>query len=320
MEDDQFNEDYYVHQMNQGPIPNMPNEINLDNTQNKKDKNDLSLENIINNNKMYFKLNKDPKKILNLKDSYREYNIFVPIYLNKKELYESLTGILSMKLSALIYNNNVLEYDDSSIDDIEEGGDLFILYKGESYEYYLNKEYESDKKINIKVLSNTESIMVMPNEVSVSKMLKAILIRYDMFPNNDDYKKYTIQYNAEKMDFNDQRKIIDVFGPGTVTLYLSSPFLLGFQMLKIDITAIVFERKREIIKEIKCNKFQPLRDLFAKIENIFEFQIDKILIGNNEINKNTEKSFASIKVNDKIFCNIENNSIHIYSNFDLSSI
>ena len=320
MEDDQFNDDYYVHQMNPGPIPNMPNEINLDNTQNKKDKNDLSLENIINNNKMYFQLNKDPKKILNLKDSYREYNIFVPIYLNKKELYESLTGILSMKLSALIYNNNVLEYDDSSIDDIEEGGDLFILYKGESYEYYLNKEYESDKKINIKVLSNTESIMVMPNEVSVSKMLKAILIRYDMFPNNDDYKKYTIQYNAEKMDFNDQRKIIDVFGPGTVTLYLSSPFLLGFQMLKIDITAIVFERKREIIKEIKCNKFQPLRDLFAKIENMFEFQIDKILIGNNEINKNTEKSFASIKVNDKIFCNIENNSIHIYSNFDLSSI
>ena len=224
MEDDQFNEDYYVHQMNQGPIPNMQNEINIDNTQNKTVKNDLSLENIINNNKMYFKLNKDPKKILNLRDSYREYNIFVPIYLNKKELYESLTGILSMKLSALIYNNNVLEYDDSSIDDIEEGGDLFILYKGESYEYYLNKEYESDKIINIKVLSNTESIMVMPNEVSVSKMLKAILIRYDMFPNNDDYKKYTIQYNAEKMDFNDQRKIIDVFGPGTVTLYLSSPF------------------------------------------------------------------------------------------------
>ena len=97
MEDDQFNEDFYVHQMNQGPIPNMP--------------------------------------------------IFVPIYLNKKELYESLTGILSMKLSALIYNNNVLEYDDSSIDDIEEGGDLFILYKGESYVDYLNKEYEPTSKI-----------------------------------------------------------------------------------------------------------------------------------------------------------------------------
>ena len=320
MEDDQFSDDYYVHQMNPGPIPNMPNEINLDNTQNKKVKNDLSLEKIIENNKMFFQINKDPKKILNLRDSYREYNIFVPIYLNKKELYESLTGILSMKLSALIYNNNVLEYDDSSIDDIEEGGDLFILYKGESYEDYLNKAYKSDQKIGIGVSSNTPHNMVLPAEVSVSKMFKAILIRYDMFPYNDNYKNCMLIYNAEKMDFNDQRKIIDVFRPGIVRLYLSSPFLLGFQMLKIDITAIVFERKREIIKEIKCNKFQPLRDLFAKIENIFEFQIDKILIGNNEINKNTEKSFASIKVNDKIFCNIENDSIHIYSNFDLSSI
>ena len=147
MEDDQFNEDFYVHQMNQGPIPNMPNEINIDNTQNKTVKNDLSLENIINNNKMYFQLNKDPKKNINLKDSYREYNIFVPIYLNKKELYESLTGILSMTISALIYNNNVLEYDYSSIDDIEEGWDLFILYKGESYVDYLNKEYEPTSKI-----------------------------------------------------------------------------------------------------------------------------------------------------------------------------
>ena len=320
MEDDQFNEDYYVHQMNQGPIPNMQNEINIDNTQNKTVKNDLSLENIINNNKMYFQLNKDPKKILNLRDSYREYNIFVPIYLNKKELYESLTGILSMKLSALIYNNNVLEYDDSSIDDIEEGGDLFILYKGESYADYLNKAYKSNQKIYIKVISNTESIMGFPDEVSVSEMIKAILIKYDMFTYNDNYKNCALIYNALKMDFNDQRKIIDVFRAEQVSLYLSSPNLLGFQMLKIDITAIVFERKREIIKEIKCNKFQPLRDLFAKIENMFEFQIDKILIGNNEINKNTEKSFASIKVNDKIFCNIENDSIHIYSNFALSSI
>ena len=121
------------------------------------------------------------------------------------------------------------------------------------------------------------------------------------------------------MYFNDQRKIVDVFGTGMSSLIFSSPNLLSSQMLQI-ITTIVFERKREIIKEIKCNKFQPLRDLFDKIEKIFEFQIDKVLIGNNEINKNTEKSFASIKVNDKIFCNIENDSIHIYSNFDLSSI
>ena len=62
MEDDQFSDDYYVHQMNPGPIPNMPNQINLDNTQNKKVKNDLSLEKIIENNKIFFQINKDPKK------------------------------------------------------------------------------------------------------------------------------------------------------------------------------------------------------------------------------------------------------------------
>ena len=243
MEDDQFNEDYYVHQMNQGPIPNMQNEINIDNKQNKTVKNDLSLERIINNNKMYFQLNKDPKKILNLRDSYREYNIFVPIYLNKKELYESLAGILSKELSALIYNNNVLECDDSSIDDIEEGENLFILYKGESYVDYLNKEYKSTNKINIKFTGNRVHFIVLPTEASVSKMIKAILIICDMFPNNN-YKNCAILYNAKKMDFNDKRKIIDVFRANHVSLYLHTTDKLGGPMLHINITAIVFDRKR----------------------------------------------------------------------------
>ena len=272
----------------------------------------MSLEKIIENNKMFFQINKDPKKILNLKDSDRNYNIFVPIYLNKKELYKSVAFILSMELSALIYNNNVLEYDDSSIDDIEEGGNLFILYKGESYVDYLNEEYKSTNKINIKFSGNRVHFIVLPTEVSVSKMIKAILIICDMFPNNN-YKNCELLYNAKKMDFNDQRKIIDVFRGDTFSLYLNTTgCILGGPNLNINITAIVFDRKRELIKEITYNKFQPLRDLFAEIENIFEFQINKILIGNNEINKNTEKSFASINAKDKIFCDIENDLIHIY--------
>ena len=142
-------------------------------------------------------------------------------------------------------------------------------------------------------------------------MIKAILIICDMFPNNN-YKNCAILYNAKKMDFNEIKKIIDVFRANHVSLYLHTTDKLGGPMLHINITAIVFDRKKEIIKEIKHNKFQPLRDLFAKIENMFEIQINKILIGNNEINKNTEKSFASIHAKDKIFCDIENDSIHIY--------
>ena len=312
--DDRFN-DYAENEINQ--IGFDQSNINMDNPQNKIIRNEISLENVANNNRMFFQNNKDPKKIIILIDSSnRYYNIYVPIYLTKEELYKSVTPIIANgihKIVALISNNNyVIDCDNTSIDDIEEGANLNILYEGESYEHYLNKIYESNYKINIRVVGNKTLLLSLPAEISVSQMIKAILIKFDLFPNEDNQKLYSVIYNGKKLNFNEQKKLNSIFGDNAQINLIQHGNMIGGPFLYINITAIIFDRKNNVAKEIHCNKYAPMKELFDTINEIFKFEIKKVFFEKNEIDKNTTKSLASINVKDKILCEIESDIIHIH--------
>ena len=205
-----MNQQNQMNQMYQNPFPNMEENTNLgqmNNIQKNKIENYISPEDVTNNNKILFKFNKDPKKILNLLDSNnKSYNIYVSIYLNKKELYFSISNILDYEVIALIYKGNIIDYDNSSIDDIEEGGDIDILYKGELYETYLNKKSLSSERINVRFYGNHGGL-VLPPETKISQMIKAILIRFDALKNPESIY---ILFNAEKLNINDERKIVNL--------------------------------------------------------------------------------------------------------------
>ena len=291
--------------------------INMDNSQNKIIRNETTLESVANNNRMFFQNNKDPKKIIILIDSSnRYYNIYVPIYLSKEELYKSVTPIITNgvhKIVALISNNNyVIDCDDTSIDDIEEGANLNILYEGESYEHYLNKIYEPDYKINISVTGNKTLLLSLPPQISVSQMIKAILIKYDLFPNEDNQKLCSVIYNGKKLDFNEQKKLNSIFGDMAQVTLIQYGNVIGGPFLYINITAIIYDRKNNDVKEINCNKYAPMKELFDTIKEIFKFEIKKVFFEKNEIDKNTTKSWASINVRDKILCEIESDTIHMH--------
>lgn len=155
---------------------------------------------------------------MNLHDSNnKSYNIYVSIYLNKKELYFAISSILDYDVIALIYKDNIIDYDNSSIDDIEEGGDIDILYKGELYETYLNKKSLSSERINVRFYGNNNGL-VLPPETKICQMIKALLIRFDALKKPESI--YFL-FNAEKLNINDERKIVNLFtyGQGSIQIY-----------------------------------------------------------------------------------------------------
>lgn len=78
------------------------------------------------------------------------------------------------------------------------------------------------------------------------------------------------------------------------------------------IKIIIFNKKYNIIKSFTHFKYYPLNKMFLEIENLFEFTINKIYFGRKELNKNDEKTLASIGVKDELFCNIESDCIYLY--------
>ena len=170
-------------------------------------------------NEQIFINNHDPKKILKYFDlNEREYDIFVPIYLNKSELYKVSKSIFSHNLNYLIYKDNILRDDYTSIEDIEENSRIIILFKDESFADYLNKKYKFCNKINISIsLSDgSKMVLVLPNEITVSQMLQAIISRLKIDVYKFKREFHRILYNHNYLDLNNYQKLKDYFGGGTI--------------------------------------------------------------------------------------------------------
>ena len=137
---------YCFNNMNFNPINNINYEqMNL--IANKTEK--INVEEVKFLNKQIFCNNNDPKKILKYFDlNGREYEIYVPIYLNKSELYK-VSKTIFRNLNYLIYKDNILSDDYTSIEDIEENSRIIILFIDESFVDYLNEKYKFCNKINI---------------------------------------------------------------------------------------------------------------------------------------------------------------------------
>ena len=130
--------------------------------------------------------------------------------------------------------------------------------------------------------------------------------------NEDNQKLCSVIYNGKKLNFNEQKKLNSIFGDNAQINLIQHGNMIGGPFLYINITAIIFDRKNNVAKEIHCNKYAPMKELFDTINEIFKFEIKKVFFEKNEIDKNTTKSLASINVKDKILCENESDSIHIH--------
>ena len=299
-------------------ILNQMNNINFNQNETmnlvQKHKDTIDREYIKYANKQYFLDNKDPKKILKYFDlDNREYEIYVSKYLNKKELYRFSKDIFDSKLNYLIYKDNILNSDYTSLEDIEENSNIIILFTDESFADYLNKKNNFCNKINISVClpSGSKLHLFLPNEVTVSQMIKAIISRQC-----NDISKYGrdfyLLYNLKQLELNNYQKLKDFSHQQLILLkliYLNS--LIGSPGIYIEIQIEIFDKKTNIFKQFTTNKYSTLKYLFQSIEGKFGLKLKKIYYKQKEIDKNEIKSIASICLNDKIFCYIESDNLYI---------
>ena len=267
-------------------------------------------------NKQIFLNNNDPKKILKYLDlNEREYEIYVPIYLNKSELYKVSKTIFGNNLNYLIYKDNILSDDYTSIEDIEENSRIIILFKDESFVDYLNKNYKFCNKINISIslMDGSKMLLFLPNEITVSQMLQAIISRLNIDISKFKREFHRIFYSDNYLDLNNYQKLKDYFLNRTIiSLKLTNgKNLVGGPGIFILMEIYVFDKKTNIFKQFSKNKYSALNSLFKTIEYEFNLQLKKIFYKQKELDKNDIKSLASVCLNDRIFCYIESNNLHI---------
>jgi hypothetical protein len=161
------------------------NQLNLNNSQIKQinEKEDPEIGELFN----YIK---EPKKIINfINSNHIMYSIRIPCFITKSDLYTiaDLYKGLTFTNIILIHNYNILNKDDSSIEDISDGDNIIIIedrnYPEESYYWSIYKKYENrEDKINIFFDGGASYLMkknfIFSREATMYEMLNSIYLFY----------------------------------------------------------------------------------------------------------------------------------------------
>ena len=209
----------------------------------------------IEDNEDYFSYIKNEKITIKfINSSYIVFKVKIPKGISKLELYSiaRLYKFLHFSKELLIYNNKILEEDESSIDDINDGDYIIIIdfrnYPDDSYYNYLQKKYQKGDIINIRInMPNGESPnLFFSTEVTCSEMLKAIFLKFGI--NDTDF---WFLYNGRNINTNNESKIGEMFRDfSVITCIKGYQEFAGFFLIGKPIIAKTKINEKIIEKEI----------------------------------------------------------------------
>ena len=161
-------------------------------------------------------------------------------------------------------------------------------------------------------MDGSKMLLILPNEITVSQMLQAIISRLSIDISKFKREFHKISYNQNYIDLNNYQKLKDYFNSTIISLKLTTKKnLIGGPDIFILMEIYVFDKKSNIFKQFNRNKYSSLKSLFNTIEYEFNLQLKKIFYKQKELDKNDIKTLASVCLNDRIFCYIESNNLHI---------
>ena len=301
----QFNNIPY-NQINQIPINNMnPQAQYLFNNNNDIDFVLLQKE-LDYNSSLNLKFLKDDKKTINFTNSTNTVSITIniPILFTKNELYSYINKCTYQK-TVLFYENNILDNDESSIEDIPNNSTIilfprpssFLNFKSSSlYQYIKNNQLPNGLMVNICIKLPSEKLLnfIFPDKISVSLAIKLIRIALNL--NKTDL----LFWKSKEINIDDNTKIIDFFKSQNPTITIE---LEPFGGKKI--TATVFFKQKDISISLKVFKYDSISK-FYKICLTWEKSEDmKILYQGKELQKDDGHSLASIGINSDFECVVE---------------
>ena len=231
----------------------------------------------------------------------------IPIHFTKNELY-SFVNEGNCSKTILFYNNNILDDDDSSINDIPDNSTilLFIMpsfenFRNSSFYKYLLNLYQNNV-INIIAAFNSgkKFNFPLPSEISISLMIKIFV-----FILGTDIKDSYLACGGI-LNVNDGRKIKKIYSSnqGIITIIskknISSSYFVGTK-----IKVAMFFKNQNVFKFYEVYKYSPISRLFSLTDDDAKLRIKKIIYNGKELNKDDTKSIASLGVKDVFGCFVE---------------
>ena len=259
-----------------------------------------------------FKQLTDQKKTIIFKDPLKNKTITkqIPIHFTKNELYSLVNG-LNMAKTVLMYEKNILDDDNSSIKDISDNATILLFlppsynnFKNSGLYQYLCNNYPN-QKINVYLeVYNKEKqtyCFYFSEEFPISLMIKFFCVLFDN-------KNYRCFFNDKFLEINDNRKIGDLIS-NTISRTIKITFIRN-KDLQVNyfegkiIKVAMFYKNRNIFKFYSIGKYSPISRLFY-LENYNDLNNKKIIYNGEELNKNDERSLASLGINGDFGCIVE---------------
>ena len=246
----------------------------------------------------------DPKKKLYISNTEQKKEILVPIYFTKNDLYTYLGYYEDI---IILYNNNILSNDETSIDDIPSNSTILLFKRPNIYTYrtsllykYLVSLYPNDFLLNINcnIPRSGMKNFIFPSNAPLSLTLKFISNILEL--NNETY----FLYNSKKIDINDSTKIKNFFNYNNPVLtivqfnYLKTAEMFGGKEIKVT----MFLKKEETFKFKTMHKYMPIYHLYDDFE---KGEANKIFINGLLISKDDHRSLASLGINSDFGCVVE---------------
>ena len=196
----------------------------------------------------------------------------------------------------LIYNNNILNNDESSIEFISEEDEFRIIeprnYPDDSYYNYLNKKIGN--KMNIIIFFQTGKVInfILPENTFISEMIKALNLKFWL---ENNYIRFS--YNAENLANYKDRAIKDIIHDKD-RVYLieitNPPYTIG-KTVMIDVDGWIFE----------IGLLNSVNIIIKKVESFHKRKVKKIILGGKELTRNEEKCLLEYGIKNNFNCLVE---------------
>jgi len=175
---------------------------------------------------------KEPKKIIRFINSdYKEYKVNIPLSITKYDIY-SIARIYRCSNNAgnhsnivLIYNNLILNRDETSIESISENHIIIIIeprnFPDDSYYNSLQKRTESKGNISFLFPSGKKINRIFPDNIKIYEIYKSINLEFGL-----DFNAYKLLFNGISLEINDHRDGSCMFGLTLTVVYYQIIFYL----------------------------------------------------------------------------------------------
>ena len=250
---------------------------------------------------------KEPKKQINfINTDYKIYKVNIPINITKFDLYTIARYYKTNKLNdiniLLLYKDNILNNDESSIDSISNNDFIKIIdirnYQDNSY---FNHLFYNDKiKTNyVFVFSDgKKQNLVLPTDIKISQLLKAFYLK-----NGLEYNSYKLIYNSLTLSPNDEQKFyrigvsINIF----VNYVTNYPYTFG-KIIQVHIT---YTDKRVEDWIFGIGLLNSINYIISKNESRVKRKVKTLSIKNLIIKRDDQRTLLSLGITKNFNCLID---------------